>query len=504
VGDFAAILNEAESRETRRLYERFTREVMQGRVGYVPAGGAFDDLQPTALRDDLIAGKIKAVLVTGDYLAPELLCALECLVVADYLPSAASEAATVLFPAAVLAEVSGTYRDRDGNLKYLTPAAQPFGGSRPEWQLVSELATAMGAPGFEFKTAGDIGPLIKDDPTPQAFAGDPRDDLAFLPGRYRGHFIAESVCALEAIGLPVGPKEPEPESLSGGFEIVAKREVTPNFHLLTIKAPTVARYAQPGQFVIVMAKETSERVPFTLADWDAEAGTFTMVVEEVGRSSREVAELQAGGRVAHVTGPLGLPFEIKNYGTVALGGGCYGIAAIHPLARALQAAGNRVIVVIEAASDYLVYMEDELKLVSDEVLIATKDGSRGTHGGVQEVFAAVKARERVDAFVAVGCTFMMMAVADATRDFGVPLFVALNPIMVDGTGMCGACRLSVAGRTKFACVDGPIFNGHEVDWLELMSRRGAYANVEIQALPQSARAARPEAAHAGTCAVRGD
>jgi NAD(P)H-flavin reductase len=487
-GGFAVIINEAESRESRYIYDLFARTVMNGKVGRIPAAGGFEDLEPEGLRQEITGGKIKALMVAGNYLDKDALEKVEFLVAADFHQSLSTEAADVVFPVAVLSEVNGTYRNSDNEVKALTATTAPPGEARPEWTIVRDIAKAMGATkGFEEESARTITPDVERDKPPKPLKGSPRDSLELLPERFRGHYLADIVCAMEAIGLPVTPAEPPPEGAGEGFLVVDKEEVIPNFHLIKIKAPQVARFAKPGQFVIVMARETSERIPFTLIDWDKDEETITLVVEEVGRSSREAAMLKKGDRVAHVTGPLGTPFEIEKKGTVALGGGCYGIGAIYPIARAMKEAGNKVISVIEASSAHLLYMEDKLKSVSDEVLIATKDGRRGTKGGVQEVFVnLLESGTKVDMFVAVGCTFMMRMVSEATKDYGVPLYVALNPIMVDGTGMCGACRVSVGGKTKFACVDGPIFNGHEVDWDELFSRRGAYAIIEVEALPQGA------------------
>ncbi|HEY8666132.1 MAG TPA: sulfide/dihydroorotate dehydrogenase-like FAD/NAD-binding protein, partial [Tepidisphaeraceae bacterium] len=314
----------------------------------------------------------------------------------------------------------------------------------------------------------------------------PRDLLNDLPARYRGHLLADVVPALQAMGLPFTPRAEVVKSAEG-FAIVEQREIVPNFFKLVIHAPAVARYAKPGQFAIVMAEETSERSPFTLVDWDAGAGTITLVIEDVGRSSHEIAGLQAGDVLAHVSGPLGLPLPIEHVGTVVLGGGCYGVGSIYPIARAMKAAGNRVISVIEGCSAHMLYMEEELRGVSDELLIATKDGSRGAKGGVQEWFEKLYAREtKPDLFVAIGCAFMMKMVAEKTRGLGVPLQVAMNPVMVDGTGMCGACRVAVGKETKFACVDGPFFDGHQVDWDQLFARRNAYVHAEVEAMPQAA------------------
>ena len=476
---FAVIATESGTREVRYLYEKFARDVMKGRITYFRADGSPD---PNGPQEGILDGKIKAAIMAGDLLTEDALAKIEYLVVVDFLPSAASRRADALLPVAVLSEVSGTLRTSAGEIKAVSALTPPPDEAQPEWMLVRDLARAMGAPGFEYNSIDEVTAEIKNDPAPAPVAGSPRDRLEDLPARYRGHLIADTVGALEAMGLPTTPRKPRPE-LAEGFLVLEKQEVVPNFHLLKIEARTVAQFAKPGQFVILMVNETSERVPYTLGDWDPEDGTITIVVEEVGRASREVVELKKGDRIAHVTGPLGLPFPVKNVGTVALGGGCYGIASIYPLARAMKQAGNRVISVIEASNDFLFYMEDKLRTVSDELLCATKDGSRGTWGGVQEVFVNLAGSDaKVDMFIAIGCTFMMRMVSEATRPLGIPTYVTLNPIMMDGTGMCGACRVTVAGKTKFACVDGPAFNGHEVDWDELLRRRGAYATLEVDAL----------------------
>ncbi len=486
---FAIIANEASERETNYLYERLATGIMGGRFGRIKANRGIEDLVPIELRQDLEQGKIKAAIVTGDYLSADMIDKLEYLVVIDFLPSPAAGEADAVLPAAVLSEVGGTFRNHEGRICALSAASTPPGRVKPEWKIISDLAGATGASGFEYNDIHEITPEIKKDDKPEPLPGAPRDYLKDIPEVFRGHNIADSVCALEAVGFPLSAAKQTEEDDQGRFPILEKEEVIPNFHLLKVEAPQVARFAQPGQFVILMARDTSERTPFTLADWDAEAGTITLIVEEVGRSSREIAELQAGGGLAHVSGPLGTPFQIENVGTVVLGGGCYGIGGIYPIARALKEAGNHVICVIEAASHYLLYWEDRIHSVCDELIIATKDGSRGSKGGVQDMFVELlESGTRVDMFVAIGCTFMMRMVSKATEPYNVPTYVALNPIMLDGTGMCGACRVTVAGSTRFACVDGPIFNGHDVDWPELFARRGAFVKEEIEALPQEGAA----------------
>lgn len=276
------------------------------------------------------------------------------------------------------------------------------------------------------------------------------------------------------------------------FEILDRSEVAPNVHRFLIHAPAVARKAKAGQFVILMVDEKSERVPYTLCDWDAEAGTITLAVQEMGRSSRKLVLLNRGDHVVHLVGPLGVPVEIAPYGTVALAAGCFGIGATLPLARALRAAGNRVITVIEADSHYLHYFREELEAASDELVQTTIDGSEGIKGhSVDVVQRRLEAGERIDLVIAIGCLFVMMLAARVTQPFGVKTLVSLNPIMLDGTGMCGACRVTVGGEMKFACVDGPFFDAHAVDWDELWDRRAAYSDEEIQAVAHTHTVAPP-------------
>jgi len=264
--------------------------------------------------------------------------------------------------------------------------------------------------------------------------------------------------------------------------VVRRERLVPNIHLLEVEAPEVARKCWPGQFVIVMPDARGERIPLTIADWDRERGTVTVVFQTVGTSTRKLALLGSGDTVPIFAGPLGRPSEIGSVGTVLLVGGCYGIASIHPLARAYREAGNRVIIIADIKADYLLYWRDRLEALADEFVVSTRDGLYGDAGYVPHQVRAILEREKIDRVVAAGCTYLMSSVAEATRPAGVKTIVSLNPVMVDGTGMCGACRLTVDGRTKFACVDGPDFDGHLVDWNELYLRRKAYFDDEIRSL----------------------
>jgi len=270
------------------------------------------------------------------------------------------------------------------------------------------------------------------------------------------------------------------------FKVVERSMIVPNVHLLTIEASEVAQAARPGNFIILRPDEQGERIPLTIADWDVSAGTVTSLFVQVGASTAKLVRLKAGDTIPTFAGPLGNETEIAKFGTVVLVGGCYGIGAIYPIARALKAAGNRVFALIEARSSFALYWEDRLKTVCERVLVISRDGSRGYKGHVTRL-AEILATEKIkpDRLIAYGCTYQMMEVSRQTKPLGIKTIVSMNPIMIDGTGMCGVCRLTVAGETKFACVDGPEFDGHEVDWEEFLARRESYNAEEVEPLHRS-------------------
>jgi ferredoxin--NADP+ reductase len=266
-------------------------------------------------------------------------------------------------------------------------------------------------------------------------------------------------------------------------KILDRRRLVPNIHVLDVYAPEVARVCRPGQFVMIMPDERGERIPLSIADWDAGHGSVTSVFSLVGTSTHKLARLRPGDEVPAYVGPLGRPSEIARFGTVLLIGGCYGIGAILPAARALRAAGNRVVVLLDVKAGYLLYWEDRLRSASDRLVVASRDAALlSCEFAARTVEKLVRSEDRVDRAIVVGCTYLMYACSAATKPLGIKTIVNLNPVMVDGTGMCGACRCTVEGRTQFACVDGPDLDGHAVDWEELFRRRAAYLDDEIRSL----------------------
>jgi ferredoxin--NADP+ reductase len=270
------------------------------------------------------------------------------------------------------------------------------------------------------------------------------------------------------------------------YRVVTRRMIVPNLHEFTVEAPQVAMAARPGNFVILRPDETGERVPLTVADWDLEAGTVTSVFLQVGASTARLARLKAGDTIPTYAGPLGKDAEIGNFGTVLCIGGCYGIGSIYPVARALHEAGSTVYTLLEGRSRYLLYWQERFQKVSARVIELTRDGSTAHTGHISRLQEILNL-ERItpDRIIVNGCTFLMMRTSDVTRELGVKTIVNMNPIMIDGTGMCGVCRLTVAGKMRFACVDGPDFDGHEVDWKEFLARRKTYNPEEIQPLRRS-------------------
>lgn len=270
--------------------------------------------------------------------------------------------------------------------------------------------------------------------------------------------------------------------LDGGIElhnIIAKREIAPDIISLEVDAPLVAKKAKPGQFIILMIDGKGERIPLTIADYDREKGWIRIVFEVAGKTTAQLSQMNEGDELFSLVGPLGKPTRLEKYGTVVTVGGGTGIACVYPITRGLKEAGNKVIAIIGARTKDLIIMEGEMKKASTELLVTTDDGSYVRKGFVTDVLGEVLRKEKdVKKVLAIGPAPMMKAACDITKPYNLETIVSLNSIMVDGTGMCGSCRVTVGGETKFVCVDGPEFNGHLVDWQEFMNRLRRYERLE--------------------------
>lgn len=264
------------------------------------------------------------------------------------------------------------------------------------------------------------------------------------------------------------------------YKVIKRERIVPNIHLLVIESDVIHKNAQAGEFVVVRADEKGERIPLNLVDWDEKS--VSIVFMEIGTSTRKLAALKAGDEVATLVGPLGKPTERLKDKNVLCIGGCYGIGALSPVVRAFKKNGNRVITAIEARSEFLLYWQGRLKEYSDEFHEITRDGTKGFKGHVNDFLIDYLKKNKVDMVYVQGCTYLTYLVSETTRPHEIKTIVGLNPIMVDATGMCGVCRVIVNGETKFGCVDGPEFDGHQVDWENLLSRRKIYLKEEVYSL----------------------
>jgi ferredoxin--NADP+ reductase len=264
-------------------------------------------------------------------------------------------------------------------------------------------------------------------------------------------------------------------------KIISKTNFSKNVVSIEIEAPRIAKARKAGHFVIVRADKNGERIPLTISSANIEKGTVTLVIQKVGVSSRKLASLEVGDTVSDIVGPLGQATHVANVGTVLACGGGVGVAPLLPIVEAMKKAGNRVITIIAARTRELIILEEQMKAYSDELLIMTDDGSFGTKGLITEGMEAVIAREKVNQVIVIGPAIMMKFAALTTKKYDIPTIASLNTIMVDGTGMCGACRITVGGKTQFVCVDGPEFDAHQVDFDEMMLRLSGYREFEKQA-----------------------
>ncbi len=283
--------------------------------------------------------------------------------------------------------------------------------------------------------------------------------------------------------------------------ILSKEVLAPDVVRFWVEAAPVARKRRPGQFVIIRLTEEGERVPLTIADADPARGAISLIVQGVGKSTRQLNALEAGDTILDVAGPLGLPTHIEPGQSVCCIGGGIGTAVVYPIACGVKALGGNVVAIVGARTRDLVILEEDLRRVADECVVTTDDGTYGQHGLVTDALKGLLEAGRVfDEVVAVGPLPMMRAVVETTRPLGVKTIVSLNPIMIDGTGMCGGCRVTVGGEQKFVCVDGPEFDGHQVDFAELSARLRAYRDQEAEAMEHRCHHAAPPAAGGGPAA----
>ena len=272
------------------------------------------------------------------------------------------------------------------------------------------------------------------------------------------------------------------------YKILEKTALNPSMTKMVVDAPHIAKKAKPGQFIIFRVDEFGERIPLTIADYDAEKGTVTIIYQKVGASTMLLDTLNEGEYILDFVGPLGMPSELDGYKKVAVIGGGAGCAIAYPQAKALHEMGTAVDVIAGFRNTELIILEDEMKAVSDNLYLMTDDGSNGNKGFVTNALEEnIKNGVEYDLVIAIGPVPMMRAVSNLTKPYGIKTIVSMNPIMIDGTGMCGGCRLTVGGKTKFACVDGPDFDGHEVDYDELMKRNVTYRNLEQHAREKNCR-----------------
>ncbi len=266
------------------------------------------------------------------------------------------------------------------------------------------------------------------------------------------------------------------------YRVVTKKILNPQIFLMEIEAPLVAKKAEPGQFIILKIDEYGERVPFTVADFDREKGTVTIIVQIVGKTTKDLSAIEEGGEIMDFAGPLGLATELEGLKKVAVIGGGLGTAIAYPQAKKLHSLGAEVDVITGFRDKSLIILEDELKKVSDRLVVTTDDGSNGTKGFVTDrLKELIEAGNKYDTVIAIGPLVMMRAVCNLTKEYGIKTIVSMNPIMIDGTGMCGGCRVIVDGKIKFACVDGPDFDGHLIDWQAAMNRQQMFKAYEKRA-----------------------
>ncbi len=473
-----------------------------------------------AILKDIKNHEIRVLYLTERLEEPELYEYVNFIILQDIYDSELVKMANIILPSCTYVEDSGSFVNSELRLQKFNKSTHHTGESKPDWRIISELAKQFDekhSNEFEFSNSEQIhqemlksNPIIKQIDSEnlksklgnqilfisnlnKQFTSPIKSPLNLKYFNYRGELVYNQVPDLnELINYREGHKPQiketkEKEIVSESkFKVILNEEIIPNFYKLVIESPLIAQKARPGNFVILMKEEFSERLPMTLTDWDTKNGTITIIFQEAGFSTRELTEIEEGDYIYSIVGPLGNEIPIKNYGTVLLGGGCYGIGGILPLAKALKAAGNYVIVILEARNKILFYLEDEYEKVADEIIYCTSDGSKGLKGKIDVgINYILNSGKKIDRSHFIGCNYMMMTASNATKlKEPIPTYVNLNTIMIDGTGMCGCCRFTIYEGdkevTKFACVDGPAFNGHKIHWEELFNRGDQFERPETE------------------------
>ncbi len=462
-------------------------------------------------------GKIKALYLTERIEDSDLLKNLEFVIVQDIYPSNNFQLANVVLPTCTFIEDSGSLINAELKLQEFKKAASPFGKSKPDWEIICELAKKFDeskSSEFQFVNQNEILSEMKSTNPHLISSNDTkfdssRDITLYIPlakdkdlkssnppfsletFQYRGEKIINQVDDLQELikykklkksGMLI-PQEKKVQQ--EGFKVLKNIEIVPNIFELIIEAPLIAKKARPGNFILIMQNEESERVPMTLSNWDPIKGTITIYYEERGYSTKELTRLLKEDYLYSVVGPLGNEIKLEKFGTILLGGGCYGIGAIYPIAKEANAKGNTVIVILEARNKTLFYLQKEFEEIADKMIYCTSDGSKGIKGKIEEgIEQILNENVQIDRCFFIGCKYMMQNASNYTKEHGnIPTFVSLSTIMIDGTGMCGGCRLSLIqdGKeiVKFACVDGPSFDAHLVNWEELVRRDVQFEAPEV-------------------------
>ncbi len=478
------------------------------------------NIKPKSIKDiinNIKNNQIKLLYLTERFENPEILNNIEFIILQDIYSSNNYDLADIILPTCTYLEDSGTFLNAELKSQNFLKIADSKGYSKPDWQIISELGKTFGnnyVRDFSFDNSKDIykelmleNLYFNDDLNRETkknlkfhfpdlqkiYFNEDLDSFGLRSFVYRGEPIYNQVDDLrELINFNESLKDDsadeikKQEQIKTQFKVLSNKEIVPNTFELIVEAPLIAKKAKPGNFVIIMKNQESERLPMTLSDWNIDQGLIKIYYQEKGFSTRELTSLKKNDYIFSIVGPLGKEYPIKHYGTVLLGGGCYGNAAIYPIGKALKEAGNKIIIILEGKNKDLFYLINEIEEISDEIIYCTSDGSKGLKGKIDiGINYALNKEKKIDRCHFIGCNYMMMDASEKTKISGnIPTTVSLSTIMIDGTGMCGGCRLSLIENekeiTKFACVDGPIFDGHSINWSELIHRQYRFNFDETQ------------------------